>query len=406
MKPCRNRLDELIFGGCMKSYGASVGWAVLLGIMLLPLNAASESLDNAIEEIANGLAFSRSGQVLKVSKSEVYINIGQEQGIQKGSDFEIVELGEPITTGNEIIGYEETLIAKARAERVREKMSICKITAMVRPPAEGNKAYQVRKKILRLAVSQFPYNQQSNQLTGHLQQKLSTALTQKGMQVVERGQLEKVLQEQKLGYSGLVNLDSAKKVGQLLGAEAIILGSIGDLGDNLTVDARLVDLESGDSMAAVDSTMTKTQQVAQMLEKNNETYSSGGISASPADGKKNKGAYPSHRDESLLVEIIGFMKDEENNLTLELKLTNKTGETRRFGFRENTYLRDENLDEYWIGKREEIELQPNISRKITLSFRNSKQTIGSVFTFSTDMWGGSNRLPGSFSIQDIRMENS
>lgn len=388
-----------------------MGWAVLLGIMLLPLNVASESLDNAIEEIANGLAFSRSGLVLKASKSEVYINIGQEDGIQPGNEFEIVKLGEPIMSGNEIIGYEEEMIAKARAEKVREKMTICKITAMFLLPSQGNKAYQVKKKILRLAVSQFPYSQQSNQLTEHLQQKISTALVQKGMQVVERGQLEKVLTEQKLGYSGLVHLDSAKKVGQLLGAEAIVLGSIGDLGDDLTVDARLVDLESGDSIAAVDSKITKTEQVARMLKENSQSHVNGSPISDPVTGeKKQTGTYPSYNGDLLVAELIGFSKNEDNNLQLSLKLTNKQERTDTlFISEEYTCLRDENLDEYGMGKgdrnRNRIELQPNVPRKISLLFRNDKQATGQIFTFSTRMsFSRSHGAPGPFSIQDIRLE--
>lgn len=39
--------------------------------------------------------------------------------------------------------------------------------------------------------------------------------------------------KQKLAYSGLVKLSSARQVGKLLGAEGIVLGSFGDLSNTV-----------------------------------------------------------------------------------------------------------------------------------------------------------------------------
>lgn len=85
------------------------------------------------------------------------------------------------------------------------------------PACPGIAAYQIRKQVKRLVIGQFSYNQTFNRLTKSLQDKLYTAMSDRGIQVVERDQLERVLEEQKLGYSGLVNINSAKKIGELLG---------------------------------------------------------------------------------------------------------------------------------------------------------------------------------------------
>jgi hypothetical protein len=85
------------------------------------------------------------------------------------------------------------------------------------------------------------------------------------LKVVERSQLEQVLAEQKLGYSGLVKLDSAKKLGELLGADTIVLGSLRDLGETVDVNARLVALESGTGVSAAQARIAKTQVVGQQL---------------------------------------------------------------------------------------------------------------------------------------------
>lgn len=49
--------------------------------------------------------------------------------------------------------------------------------------------------------------------------------------VIERAELEEVMKEQALGMSGAVTPQSAAKVGQLLGVETIVTGSISEFGD-------------------------------------------------------------------------------------------------------------------------------------------------------------------------------
>ena len=65
-----------------------------------------------------------------------------------------------------------------------------------------------------------------------------------GVRLVERAKLDALLREQKLALSGLVAADSAAKVGRLLGAERMIFGSFIELGANLRIEARLVDVET------------------------------------------------------------------------------------------------------------------------------------------------------------------
>jgi curli biogenesis system outer membrane secretion channel CsgG len=61
---------------------------------------------------------------------------------------------------------------------------------------------------------------------------LVTSLVEtKKFMVIERAELEGILQEQGLGMSGAVTQESAAKVGQLLGVEMMITGSISEFGD-------------------------------------------------------------------------------------------------------------------------------------------------------------------------------
>jgi TolB-like protein len=80
---------------------------------------------------------------------------------------------------------------------------------------------------------------------------LITALVRDGrFEVIERRLLEKVLTEQQLGLSGIIDEDSASKLGRMLGAKVVISGSILSLKDQIEVNARIIDVQTGSVIAA------------------------------------------------------------------------------------------------------------------------------------------------------------
>jgi len=72
--------------------------------------------------------------------------------------------------------------------------------------------------------------------------------------VVERMQLAKVMQEQALGQTGIIDEASAVKVGNILGADLLVLGSFQKAKNNLRITARLVEAESGKVQETVKAT--------------------------------------------------------------------------------------------------------------------------------------------------------
>tara|TARA_B100001964_G_C14198258_1_gene584462 strand:+ start:282 stop:1592 length:1311 start_codon:yes stop_codon:yes gene_type:complete len=68
--------------------------------------------------------------------------------------------------------------------------------------------------------------------------------------LVEREQLGRLIEEIQLGQTGLVNEEQAVEVGQMSGAEALILGSVLEAGDRYVVNAKLVSTSSGQVVAA------------------------------------------------------------------------------------------------------------------------------------------------------------
>ena len=227
--------------------------------------AAAMDTDQAVAYLADRLIAKRHGEIARVKGKDVYIALGDEDGILDGSQFDIVRLGDAIEVRGQVLGYEERLIGKAIAKRVLEKLTIAESLAALDSPRVGDRAYLMRGPVTRIVVAPFTFRGGITGLSQQIQEGLTTALLKEGVSVVERSQLDQILAEQKLGYSGLMKLDSAKKLGELLGADAIILGSLRDLGEEVAVTARLVALETGTGYTAAQAKIAKTQMVARQL---------------------------------------------------------------------------------------------------------------------------------------------
>jgi len=71
------------------------------------------------------------------------------------------------------------------------------------------------------------------------------------LRLVERERLEAVLSEQKLGATAKMDARTTARLGKLLGARYLVLGSYFDVLRALRVDARLVDVETGEVVKSV-----------------------------------------------------------------------------------------------------------------------------------------------------------
>lgn len=71
------------------------------------------------------------------------------------------------------------------------------------------------------------------------------------VRVVERSRIKDLLEEQKLGASGQVDAQTAARLGKLVGAKYVILGSFIDwYGNPFTINARIVSVETSEIIKA------------------------------------------------------------------------------------------------------------------------------------------------------------
>jgi len=108
---------------------------------------------------------------------------------------------------------------------------------------------------LRVAVNQFEKTSigADKQMSLGFEDILSSAMLKRArFAMIERRNLKAVLEEQKLSMSGLVDERTALKLGKLLAADDMLLGSILERVNSLEIYARLVDTETAEMITAVD----------------------------------------------------------------------------------------------------------------------------------------------------------
>ena len=84
--------------------------------------------------------------------------------------------------------------------------------------------------------------QEVQTLTEHMRTEIGNT---NAVRLIERKAIESIMAEQGLAQSGCVTDECAAEVGQLLGVQFMINGSIGKIGDSFTIDVKMFSVETG-----------------------------------------------------------------------------------------------------------------------------------------------------------------
>jgi len=92
-----------------------------------------------------------------------------------------------------------------------------------------------------------------------------TALYQNGISVVERRLLDRAMSELQLGLSDLMSATAVKRFGRLVGAHAIVVGTLTDIGQSVKFNARIVAVDTGQVIGAASGLLPRDAQTVAML---------------------------------------------------------------------------------------------------------------------------------------------
>jgi len=109
-------------------------------------------------------------------------------------------------------------------------------------------------------------NRGNKSLGNYLTERITNELYATGLvKVVERAQLGKVIEELALTQGGAFDENSAKRVGRLLGVDAIVTGTYAELGSHtVEINSRIVNVETGEVLG-VGTIQIPRSAVQQML---------------------------------------------------------------------------------------------------------------------------------------------
>ncbi len=241
--PAGERFGEMIF----YAYGGSTEFSVVESKSGMVIPSVDVTLAQPIPGDSNDE--SKSGAVRAVCSQWIERNIpiiasalldpGEPVDIPADTHIssEAIEFTSDPSASNLIPSVGERLILKAE--------DISALAAKLKTAVDASQEFGTKP--VDIAVSRFKGIGISNPASVEdVLEDLGTALVKTGVfRLVERTQLDQVLRELKIQSSALVDSATAKKLGKLVGARAVLVGSISDRKDCVVINARLINTETG-----------------------------------------------------------------------------------------------------------------------------------------------------------------
>ncbi len=83
----------------------------------------------------------------------------------------------------------------------------------------------------------------------------------KGFKVVDRTHLKSIIKENKLSATGLIDPETARKLGKIAGVDALITGTLTPLGDSVRIAVKILDSSTAEIIDATSGNLPKTEAV-------------------------------------------------------------------------------------------------------------------------------------------------
>jgi len=95
---------------------------------------------------------------------------------------------------------------------------------------------------------------------------IGLVMAKKPFVVVDRANLNRLMAEHKLTMSGLVDPENTKKLGQFSGAEALVIGTITDLGNDLVLAVKITSTDTAEIVGGARAKIAKSTEIKKLLD--------------------------------------------------------------------------------------------------------------------------------------------
>ncbi|MFA6539966.1 MAG: CsgG/HfaB family protein [Bacteroidota bacterium] len=159
-------------------------------------------------------------------------------------------------TGQTITQYKSPTITAPQKQSTSYKNNIIVITRKYDP----NAVPQVGSR-LSIAVLPFEGKGESAKFKDAVTNKLINELVNsRRFRVIERSAMDKIIAEQKVQASGVVDDKTAVGLGKIAGADALVIGTVSMVDSSIEISVRLVDVETAETIVAQDANSENTTQ--------------------------------------------------------------------------------------------------------------------------------------------------
>lgn len=149
----------------------------------------------------------------------------------------------------------------------------------------------------------------------------------KGLAIIDRGHLRAILAEHRLALTGIVDPETARKIGKIAGVQAIVTGSVTPFGDSIRVSFKILDSETAMIIAASSGNIARTAAISELLGRGIESSQPVSHQAStPASGPyiPKQGVCGVVEDSYLRVVVLNVSKSGNRFVAIQLEYQNKT----------------------------------------------------------------------------------
>lgn len=282
----------------------------------------------------------------------------------------------------------------------------------------------------KIAVVDFVDLQENiTELGRFIAEEFSVALagSRKGFRVVDRAHLKAILKEHKLAITGLIDPTTAKKLGQISGADALVTGTITPFGDSVRLAVKVLDTATGDVIDASSADIAKTKAIEDLLGRGIESTAQTGREVGKGYTPKPSPPGPStitkkelpYFDNGWIRVAAESLKKKGNIARLHFRYQIVGDENERFSLHYNNppYLLDENGGMWVIDRDRKSEIKgikltnfdkpdefyPGVERMVELSFIAKGNPNANIFTLIIpEHWTGNPYNPDHISGRQTR----
>lgn len=190
-----------------------------------------------------------AGKVAAIDGAIAYVALGEEHGARAGDELIVYrgsgQIVDPDTGA--VLGSQQRRIARLTIAETQERFSKARLLGDLEVQLQVGD--QVEFAVQKKAIAILPWvdvNGRETTVGKSNAEELTTELVRGRIPVVERALLNKVLAELRLQQTAAFDPTTAQRVGRMLGAKAVLVGTIVPKGKYAEAHLRLIDVETGE----------------------------------------------------------------------------------------------------------------------------------------------------------------